>query len=212
MSQNMVGTKVAAELLGVSTSTLYRMVEQGILKPSKTPGGQRRFSILQLEEYKTKSCDFVAPQNPSQVRFDADSKAVDANSEALACDKVADLDIEHESTTGVIDCKPVDPRNTLNDLNGSQWLLETKSFFYQKGLGAKHPHAQIERQHPAPFSFQDISHLVTFLQKKVWQFLILLEELVLQPKRVNLKAGCVRVLNYKVNGMNLQNKDLIQRL
>lgn len=166
MSQNMVGTKVAAELLGVSTSTLYRMVEQGILKPSKTPGGQRRFSILQLEEYKTKSCDFVAPQNPSQVRFDADSKAVDANSEALACDKVADLDIEHESTTGVIDCKPVDPRNTLNDLNGSQWLLETKSFFYQKGLGAKHPHAQIERQHPAPFSFQDISHLVTFFTKK----------------------------------------------
>lgn len=166
MSQNMVGTKVAAELLGVSTSTLYRMVEQGILKPSKTPGGQRRFSILQLEEYKTKSCDFVAPQNPSQVRFDADSKAVDANSETLACDKVSDLDIEDESTTGVIDCKPVDPRNTLNDLNGSQWLPETKSFFYQKGLGAKHPHAQIERQHPAPFSFQDISHLVTFFTKK----------------------------------------------
>lgn len=166
MSQNMVGTKVAAELLGVSTSTLYRMVEQGILKPSKTPGGQRRFSILQLEEYKTKSCDFVAPQNPSQVRSDADSKAVDANSEALACDKVADLDIEDESTTGVIDSKPVDPRNTLNDLNGSQWLPETKSFFYQKGLGAKHPHAQIERQHPAPFSFQDISHLVTFFTKK----------------------------------------------
>lgn len=162
----MVGTKVAAELLGVSTSTLYRMVEQGILKPSKTPGGQRRFSILQLEEYKTKSCDFVAPQNPSQVRSDADSKAVDANSEALACDKVADLDIEDESTTGVIDSKPVDPRNTLNDLNGSQWLPETKSFFYQKGLGAKHPHAQIERQHPAPFSFQDISHLVTFFTKK----------------------------------------------
>ena len=64
------------------------------------------------------------------------------------------------------DEKPVDPRNTLNDLNGSQWLPETKSFFYQKGLGSKHPHAQIEKQHPAPFSFQDILHLVTFFTKK----------------------------------------------
>lgn len=62
--------------------------------------------------------------------------------------------------------KPVDKRNTLNNLNGSQWLPETKSFFYQKGLGAKHPHAQIERLHPAPFSFQDISHLVAFFTKK----------------------------------------------
>ena len=30
--------------------------------------------------------------------------------------------------------KPVDKRNTLNDLNGTEWLPETKSFFYQKGL------------------------------------------------------------------------------
>lgn len=71
-----------------------------------------------------------------------------------------------ETSELIIADKPVDPRNTLNDLNGSQWLPETKSFFYQKGLGSKHPHAQIERQHPAPFSFQDISHLVTFFTKK----------------------------------------------
>src|SRR5688572_11172188 len=50
----------------------------------------------------------------------------------------------------------VHPRNTLNDLSGAEWLPETKSFFFQKGLGSKHPHAQIERQHPAPFSFQDV--------------------------------------------------------
>lgn len=30
----------------------------------------------------------------------------------------------------------VDPRNPLNDLTGKDWLPETKSFFYQKGLGA----------------------------------------------------------------------------
>ena len=41
-----------------------------------------------------------------------------------------------------------------------------KELFYQKGLGSKHPHAQIERQHPAPYSFQDIEHLITFFTKK----------------------------------------------
>ena len=51
----------------------------------------------------------------------------------------------------------IDKRNTLNDLTGKEWLPETKSYFYQKGLGAEHKDAQIERQHPAPFSFQDTS-------------------------------------------------------
>lgn len=60
----------------------------------------------------------------------------------------------------------VDVRNNLNDLTGKEWLPETKSFWYQKGLGANHPHAQIEKQHPAPFSFQDIERLVLFFTKK----------------------------------------------
>lgn len=59
----------------------------------------------------------------------------------------------------------VDPRNTLNDLTGKEWLPETKSFFFQKGLGAKHPHAKIERLHPAPFSFQDVARLILFFTK-----------------------------------------------
>lgn len=60
----------------------------------------------------------------------------------------------------------VDKRNTLNDLTGKDWLPETKSFFYQKGLGADSPEAQIEKLHPAPYSFQDIGHLVRFFTKK----------------------------------------------
>ena len=59
----------------------------------------------------------------------------------------------------------VDARNSLNDLTGKDWLPETKSFFYQKGLGANHPEAQIEKLHPAPYSFQDIGHLVNFFTK-----------------------------------------------
>lgn len=155
MSENMVSTKKAAEMLGVSVSTVYRMVEQDILHPSKTPGGQRRFDVLRIEEFKNRSRSIVAPQNPSSAK----------NSFQEIEDESSD-DQQNSSILTVDTAKPVDPRNPLNDLNGSQWLPETKSFFYQKGLGAKHPHAQIERQHPAPYSYQDISHLVTFFTKK----------------------------------------------
>ena len=64
MSDKIVGTKKAAEILGVSISTVYRMIEQGILQPSKTPGGQRRFEVAQLQAFKESSKDITAPQNP----------------------------------------------------------------------------------------------------------------------------------------------------
>lgn len=60
----------------------------------------------------------------------------------------------------------VDKRNKLNDLTGKEWLPETKSFIYQKGLGADSPEAQIEKLHPAPYSFQDIGRLINFFTKK----------------------------------------------
>ena len=59
----------------------------------------------------------------------------------------------------------VDSRNRLNDLSGTEWIAATKSFMFQKGLGSSHPHAQIERAHPAPFSFQDIQRLIEFFTK-----------------------------------------------
>lgn len=158
MPNNIVGTKAAAEILGVSVSTVYRMVEQGILHPTKTPGGQRRFEVIQLNAFKEKSKEISAPQNPYKSKFTNRDKSRESNLVSR---------LKPEQTNEMIsDNKPVDPRNTLNNLNGSQWLPETKSFFFQKGLGAKHPHAQIERQHPAPYSFQDVEHLITFFTKK----------------------------------------------
>ena len=154
MPETFVGTKEASEILGVSVSTIYRMIEQEILCPIKTPGGQRRFSVLQLEEFKEKSKAITAPQNPYLSRTPT---SVEIDEETAS---VQPLEVIDEAN------RPVDPRNTLNDLNGSQWLPETKSFFYQKGLGSKHPHAQIERQHPAPYSYQDVAHLITFFTKK----------------------------------------------
>lgn len=66
----------------------------------------------------------------------------------------------------VLDEGTVDPKNSLNDLTGKEWLPETKSYFFQKGLGADHPEAQIEKQHPAPYSFQDIEKLILFFTKQ----------------------------------------------
>src|SRR5206468_4742538 len=57
------------------------------------------------------------------------------------------------------------PINRLNDLSAKEWIPETVSVWIQKGLGKAHEHAQIERQHPAPFSFQDVARLIRFFTK-----------------------------------------------
>lgn len=156
-----LATKAAAEYIGVSTSTIYRMVEKGILQPSKTPGGQRRFAISMLDAFMAQSKDISAPQNPSKGTAQTSDDLIDSKDEADEMVTIAEEELDES-----LEEKSVDPRNTLNDLNGSKWLPETKSFFYQKGLGAKHPHAQIERHHPAPFSYQDVEHLIAFFTKK----------------------------------------------
>jgi len=58
-----------------------------------------------------------------------------------------------------------EPVNRLNNLSGKEWIPETVSVWIQRGLGKGHAHAQIERQHPAPFSFQDVARLVRFFTK-----------------------------------------------
>lgn len=55
--------------------------------------------------------------------------------------------------------------NKLNDLTAKEWIPETISVWTQRGLGKSHEHAQIERQHPAPFSFQDVARLIKFFTK-----------------------------------------------
>ncbi|GAH87235.1 unnamed protein product, partial [marine sediment metagenome] len=54
-------TKEAADYLGVSPSTVYRMEKRGFLSPTKTLGGQRRFSQKNLEECLRKSQSFESP-------------------------------------------------------------------------------------------------------------------------------------------------------
>jgi DNA modification methylase len=62
--------------------------------------------------------------------------------------------------------KCVDPRNALNDLLAKEWIPETITVWNQRGLGAGHPDAKIEKEHPAPFSYTDVSRLIRFFTKK----------------------------------------------
>ena len=61
--------------------------------------------------------------------------------------------------------KRVPPVNRLNDLTAKEWIPETISVWTQRGLGKGHEHAKIERQHPAPFSYQDVARLIRFFSK-----------------------------------------------
>ncbi len=75
---------------------------------------------------------------------------------------------EHETVGSDIEDFPAvaHPKNSLNDLTAREWIPETISVWVQKGLGAGHPDAQIERLHPAPFSFTDVGRLIRFFTKR----------------------------------------------
>lgn len=64
-----------------------------------------------------------------------------------------------------VDRPKVDPRNKLNSLSSKEWMRFSKSFWFQKGLGAGHEETTIERQHPAPFSYKTIQKLVRMFTK-----------------------------------------------
>lgn len=86
--------------------------------------------------------------------------------------------------------------NNLNDLTASEWIPETISVFVQKGLGAGHKDAQIEKQHPAPYSYQDVGRLISFFTKK--------EQRVLDPfVGVGSTLKACAVLNRKGVGIEL---------
>ncbi|MCK9266847.1 MerR family DNA-binding transcriptional regulator [bacterium] len=79
ITMKMLNTKQVAELLGVSTKTIYRMEEKGLIHSVRTPGGHRRFTKESIQNYLHKSREFVAPQNPSKYRKNLQLKDTDGN-------------------------------------------------------------------------------------------------------------------------------------
>lgn len=59
----------------------------------------------------------------------------------------------------------VSPRNKLNGLTAKEWISESVSVWVQRGLGAGHAEAKIERQHPAPYSYSDVARLIRMFTK-----------------------------------------------
>jgi len=57
----------AASFLGVSAETLRRWDRKGILKPFRTKGGQRRYSLINLESYKSGERSAKTPLKISQA-------------------------------------------------------------------------------------------------------------------------------------------------
>ncbi len=59
----------------------------------------------------------------------------------------------------------VHPKNELNSLNAKEWMILSKSFWFQAGLGKRHAETSIEKLHPAPFSYQDVEKLIMLFTK-----------------------------------------------
>lgn len=55
-----------------------------------------------------------------------------------------------------------DPRNTLNDLTGKDWLLLTRSFWVSEAA----PEDRHAYQHPAPFLVGDVQRLISLFTKR----------------------------------------------
>ena len=53
--RRLLNTREAADYLGISKNTLYRMERDGLLCPYRTRGGHRRYHLEMLEAYLEES-------------------------------------------------------------------------------------------------------------------------------------------------------------
>lgn len=75
--------------------------------------------------------------------------------------------LEKANAIYILDTQSIyDLGNSLNDLSSKEWLPETVSVFSQRGLGAGSKEAQIEKLHPAPYSYQDVARHIRFFTKE----------------------------------------------
>lgn len=110
--------------------------------------------------------NFVAVHKRSELNDVANSQPVKQRGRKLR-NPLPNTPVENDANDSSEEMPAtVHPRNQLNDLTAREWIPETVSVWNQRGLGAGHADAQIERQHPAPFSFTDVGRLIRFFTKK----------------------------------------------
>jgi excisionase family DNA binding protein len=164
----------AAELLGNTVQHVRLLARNGHLKANKVGRDwlMDRDAVLDLREKRITSPLIKLDRRgrPSNV-FVSESKGkyhLNNNKRPLKDNPVAagGAVFKIATTEPLVVKRAVDPRNQLNELTATEWLPETVSVWVQKGLGASHADAQIERQHPAPFSFTDVARLIRFFTKR----------------------------------------------
>ena len=62
-----LSTSQAAQALGVSLGTIRRWSDMGYLESYRTPGGQRRFSAEQIDQFLVKLQRGSSPSDPQRV-------------------------------------------------------------------------------------------------------------------------------------------------
>lgn len=125
----MLNTKQAAILLGISTKTIYRMEEKGLLHSIRTPGGQRRFPKNILEKYLKNSVYITAPQNPSKFKPKHYIKEMPDtpylfDSNMFAIDNVANRKIQSLENQIVSNISNNHKQHYDNGITPKQWIEE----------------------------------------------------------------------------------------
>lgn len=128
-SEKMLNTKQAALLLGVSTKTIYRMEEKGLIRSVRTPGGQRRFPKNILDTYISNSVYIIAPQNPG--RFRASNyirETLDApylfDTNILTADNAIDQKVNNLENQVALNISQNHKKHYDNTVTPKQWIEE----------------------------------------------------------------------------------------
>jgi SOS regulatory protein LexA len=150
-----------------------------IKKQATAENGQKVVALINNNEvtlkkiYKERSKIRLEPANPKFKSILVEPKNLKV--QGIVIDIIKSYS-ENKTSDKILIDKKIDDKvnfkeskrritNQLNDLSAKEWIPETISVYVQKGLGAGHKDTQIEKQHPAPFSFQDVGRLIRFFTK-----------------------------------------------
>lgn len=150
--------RATSPLIGINKQR-QRRVHTEIGEPNGEYLSERQLPASKIAD----SADQTWRVTPEQKRAEALSRVTGLNTGQLQMEGIGQTASPAEPGDIRVE---VDPRNHLNELTATQWLPETVSVWVQRGLGASHADAQIERQHPAPFSFTDVARLIRFFTKR----------------------------------------------